>query len=260
MSNLLTELHGHVYHIILNCINKHNAFDDVFLGELQQVLDAAIANKEVRVIVFRANGKHFSAGADLAWMQRMIDFSEEENLRDAEVLARFMLSLYECKKPTIAMVHGAAIGGGVGIVAACDIAIAAESASFCFAEVKIGLIPATISPYVIKALGARVALGLFMSAESFSAQRALEINLVQHCVPDNTLLSFTNNYAERMARLAPEAVRDAKKLVRDICDFPISETLQHITAECIAKKRVTIEAQLGLRAFLEHKTPPWDDA
>ena len=168
MSDILSEVQGHVLLITLNRMSKHNAFDDTLLADLQRTLDSARDNPSVHVIILKANGRHFSAGADIAWMQRMADFSEAENLADAKGLARLMDSLYHHPKPTIAMVQGAAIGGGAGLVAACDIAIAADTAYFCFSEVKLGLIPAVISPYVIKAIGERTAVGLFMSAETFN--------------------------------------------------------------------------------------------
>lgn len=253
MSDVLSELQQHVLLITLNRVSKSNAFDDVLLADLQLILDNAQNDPQVRVIVLKANGRHFSAGADIAWMQRMVQFSEEENLDDANVLARLMFSLHQSKVPTIAMVQGCAIGGGVGLVAACDIAIAARSASFCFSEVKLGLIPAVISPYVIKAIGERAATGLFMSAETFNAKRAVELQLVQHCVPDEELLPFTLDFAQKLAQWPPRAVSAAKSLVRQVASLPINEELQHITASLIAKQRVSTEGQQGLQAFLNKK-------
>ncbi len=258
MSDILNEQQGHVLLITLNRINKHNAFDDVLLTDLQLLLDNARDNSEVRVIVLKAHGRHFSAGAELLWMQRMAHFSEEENLADAQVLARLMYTLHHHPKPTIAMVQGAAFGGGAGLVAACDIAIAAVSARFCFSEVKLGLIPAVISPYVIKAIGERAAIGLFMSAETFDAKRALELQLIQHCVPEEELLTYTLDYAQQMAQLAPGAVVASKSLVHQIAGLPINDKLQLITATLIAKKRISKEGQRGLQAFLNKETPNWD--
>lgn len=255
MSDILTELQEHVLLVTLNRINKHNAFDDVILADLQLLLDEARDNPLVHVIVLKANGRHFSAGADLAWMQRMATFSEEENLADAKVLARLMYTLDQHPKPTIAMVHGAAFGGGAGLVAACDIAIAASTAYFCFSEVKLGLIPAVISPYVIKAIGERAATGLFMSAETFDAKRALELQLVQHCVPEEELLSYTLKYAQQLAQWAPSAVSAAKLLVHKVANMPFNEELQQITAAIIAKQRVSSEGQRSLHAFLTKKPP-----
>ena len=258
MTTLLSELQGHVHLITLNRVSKHNAFDDCLLNDLQLLLDNVLADPRVRVIVLKANGLHFSAGADLAWMQRMANFSEAENLADAGVLARVMYTLNQSPKPTIAMVQGSAFGGGAGLVAACDIAIAANTARFCFSEVKLGLIPAVISPYVIKAIGEKAATWLFMSAEAFDAHRALELQLVQHCVPDDELLTYTLNYAQRIALLAPNAVRASKALVREITGQPINDELQQITAALIAKQRTSAEGQHGLQAFLNKETPTWD--
>lgn len=258
MTDLLSELHDRVFMITLNRVGKHNAFDDSLLAALQQLLDEAISNPQARVILLKANGKHFSAGADLAWMQRMAQFSEEENLQDAMVLARVMHTLYISPKPTIAMVQGAAFGGGAGLVAACDLAIASPTARFCFSEVKLGLVPAVISPYVVKALGERTAKWLFMTAETFDAEEAKKLQLVQHCVAEDELLAFTVNYAQQIARLAPEAVKACKTLVSQVAGRPINEELLQQTATLIAKKRVSAEGQRGLNAFLNKETPIWD--
>lgn len=258
MSDVLIEQQKQMLWITLNRVNQHNAFDDVLLRDLQGHLDDAESNPDVRVVILKANGKHFSAGADLQWMQRMAHYNEEENVADAMVLADVMYRLYQMSKPTIAMVHGSAMGGGVGLVAACDIAIATETARFCFSEVKLGLIPAVISPYVIQAIGERAAMGLFISAEIFDSQRALELKLIQHRVPEEALLSYTLDYAHQIAANAPLAVKDAKKLVRQVAAHPINEALQSLTARWIAQKRVSDEAQRGLHAFLNKTTPTWD--
>jgi methylglutaconyl-CoA hydratase len=254
MTDLLSDTHEHVHLITMNRIEKHNAFDEHLLANLQTALLAAIANRDVRVIVLKANGRHFSAGADLAWMQRMAHFSTEENDADAQVLARVMHTLYHSPKPTIAMVQGAAIGGGAGLVAACDIAVAAMTARFCFSEVTLGLIPAVISPYVIKAIGERAATGLFMSAEPFDAQRAYELQLVQHVVPMDTLMEHALALAHNIARFPPNAVCASKALVRQVADHPIDDTLLHLTATLIANTRASTEAQQGLQAFLNKNT------
>ena len=258
MSDLLSELHDKVFILTLNRITKHNAFDDALLKSLQLTLDGAIADPQVRVIVLRANGKHFSAGADLSWMQRMANYSEEENIADAMVLARLMRTLYDCPKPTIAVVQGSAMGGGAGLVAACDIAIAATNARFCFSEVKLGIIPAVISPYVIKAIGERAAKWLFMTAEIFDAEQAKHLHLVQHCVNGDELWPFALDYAEKITKFAPEAVVDCKALVAKVSGETIDDQLCQETASLIAKKRVSREGQLGLHAFLNKETPNWN--
>ncbi|KTD26140.1 enoyl-CoA hydratase [Legionella lansingensis] len=258
MGDLLSELHERTFIITLNRINKHNAFDDNLLLSLQSTLDEGINNPQVRIIVLKANGRHFSAGADLSWMQRMAHFSEEENLRDAMVLARLMATLNSSPKPTIAVVHGAAFGGGAGLAAACDIAIAATTARFCFSEVKLGLIPAVISPYVVKAIGERATKWLFMTAETFDAESAKQLGLVQHVVAEEQLLDFSLNYAAQITKLAPQAVGDSKRLVEEISGKAITEEILQYTATLIAKKRVSAEGQQGLHAFLNKETPNWN--
>lgn len=258
MTALLCDTQNQVHTITLNRVDKHNAFDDDLLNELQAALDQAIIHPEIRVIVLAGNGKHFSAGADASWMQRMATLNETENVADAMILARLMHTLHHCPKPTVAAVHGAAYGGGAGLIAACDIAIAGTSAQFCFSEVKLGLIPAVISPYVIKAIGERAASWLFMSAEIFDAKRAYELGLVQYHVPDDELISTALNHARRLAQLAPNAVPASKALVRKVSGQPITEELQQLTASLIAQKRVSAEGQQGLKAFLEKRKPVWD--
>ncbi|OGV49763.1 MAG: gamma-carboxygeranoyl-CoA hydratase [Legionellales bacterium RIFCSPHIGHO2_12_FULL_42_9] len=253
MTDLLSEQQEHTFIITLNRVDKQNAFDDQLLHALQNELDHAIANQSVRVIVLKANGNHFSAGADLNWMQRMVNYTEAENIADALRLANVMYTLHSSPKPTIAMVHGAAFGGGAGLVAACDIAIAAINARFCFSEVKLGLIPAVISPYVVKAIGERAAKWLFMSAEPFDATQAKTLGLVHHCVDEAGLLSFTLHYAQQLYACMPEAVAGAKQLVDTVCGKPIQEALLFETAKLIAAKRVSVEGQAGLRAFLTKK-------
>jgi methylglutaconyl-CoA hydratase len=256
--DVLAEQHDHVQRITLNRPTKHNAFDSDLLLNLQAMIQNAEHDPNIRVIVLGAEGHDFSAGADVAWMQRMANFTEAENLADAKILAEVLATLHKCSKPTIAMVQGAAFGGGAGLVAACDIAIASENARFCFSEVKLGLIPAVISPYVIQAIGQRTATWLFMSAEMISAQKALELSLVQHCVPHDDLLSHTLRCAHTIANHAPMAVRAAKALVRDVVRKTIDSTLLDFTANLIAKKRVSEEGQRGLNAFLNKQTPNWE--
>ncbi|MGL5743078.1 MAG: enoyl-CoA hydratase-related protein [Legionella sp.] len=257
MSDLLYEIHDRLCLLTLNRVNKHNAFDNHLLAEMQNCINTALHDTAVRVIVLKANGKHFSAGADLAWMQDMARFNEEENLKDALILGKLMYTLNKSQKPTLAMVHGSAFGGGAGLAAACDITIAAQSARFCFSEVKLGLLPAVISPYVVQAIGERNAKALFMSAEVFDAAKAFALNLIQHCVPEDNLLEFTLNYATQISSNAPEAVKASKKLAHYVADKIIDEELVHYTASLIAQKRVSAEGQHGLNAFLKKETPNW---
>ncbi|MDF1645858.1 MAG: enoyl-CoA hydratase-related protein [Legionellaceae bacterium] len=258
MQDLLTELDGHVLILTLNRTHKHNAFDDTLLAKIQNQLDLAAQNPAVRVIMLRANGRHFSAGADLGWMQRMAGFSEAENIADAKRLAHLLHSLHTSKKPTLAVVQGAALGGGAGLIAACDIAIAADTTQICFSEVQLGLIPAVISPYVIRAIGARAANWLFMSAEKIDAKTAFNYGLIHHLVPEEELPSHAHQYARQLATLAPEAVQESKQLVASVANHPIDETLQNLTANLIAKKRASAEGKKGMHAFLNKKTPVWD--
>jgi methylglutaconyl-CoA hydratase len=183
-------------------------------------------------------------------MQQMVHYSEAENTADALILANLLHTLHTCPKPTIAMVQGSAYGGGAGLVAACDIAIAANNARFCFSEVKLGLIPAVISPYVIKAIGERAAKWLFMSAEMIDAQQAQSLGLVHHCVNESELLTFTEAYANQLTQNAPEAVAAVKYLVDRVAGQAINEALILETSQLIAARRVSAEGQSRLLAFL----------
>ena len=253
MSDLLTEQQDNIQIITFNRPQKHNAFDDHLLTALQTVLDDATQNPNIHVIVLKANGKHFSAGADLQWMQRTATLTEEENKADAQILARLLFTWHHSPKPTIAMVQGAAMGGGAGLVAAADIAIAADSARFCFSEVRLGLIPAVISPYVIKAIGERATMALFMSADTLTAEQAKTLQLVQYTVKEDELLNHTLNYAQKIAAWPANTVRAIKTLVRDVAHQPIDDTLQQKTAALIAKQRISEEGQRGMQNFLNKR-------
>ena len=250
MSKLLTEQQESLFILTLNNIEKRNAFDDELLTQLQQALTVAEQTPSIQAIVLKANGKHFSAGADLTWMKRMVDASEADNYTDALHFAHVLQQLYQSSKPTIALVQGAAYGGGIGLIAACDIAIATQSAQFCFSEVTLGLIPAVISPYVIQAIGPRVATALFLSAERFDSERALAIQLIHHCVPDEDLLSFGLHYALSIATHPPKALQQAKALVRAMSHRAIDKDVVTDTAKLIAKIRVSAEAQAAIQLFL----------
>lgn len=254
---LLCETQDSVCTLILNRIEKHNAFDAHLIQELQIQLEKAIKNPTIRLILLKSNGVHFSAGADLNWMQQMAEFSEEENRQDALKLANLLLTLHQSPKPTIVQVQGAAFGGGAGLIAACDIGIASVNARFCFSEVSLGLIPAVISPYVINAIGKKAANWLFISAEIIDATQAKHLGLIQHCVEENTLDEFISNYIKKMIRLAPQAISESKMLVNKVGHSPIGEEMSEYTSACLAKKRVSPEGQLGLRAFLNKEKPKW---
>ncbi len=258
MNDLLVETSESTFFITFNRLDKNNAFDDHLLKALLEHIRQANQDPSIRTIVLQANGQHFSAGADLEWMKRMAQFSEQENKQDALVLAEVMNALYTSTKPTLAIVQGGAYGGGAGIACACDIAIARDDAVFCFSEVKLGLIPAVISPYVVNAIGARQANWLFSTAEVIDAERAFQLGLVQYVKAHNELDTFLKKLTQRVARLAPQAVNDSKKLVQSIHALPITDSLIEKTAELIAKKRVSKEGQLGIQAFLNKQTPVWE--
>ena len=258
MSDLLYDIQDRIGLLTINKEHKRNAFDNHLLAEMNQSIEQATKDPKVRVIILKASGAHFSAGADLGWMKSMAEFDEEDNVKDALVLGRLMYNLYHCPKPIIAMVQGSAFGGGAGLAAACSIAIASTSARFCFSEVKLGLIPAVISPYVVKAIGERNAQVLFMSGEVFDANRALSLQLVQHCVADAELFEFTLQYAQQISKNAPEAVKQSLQLARYVTNKPIDEELIHYTASLIAQKRISAEGQHGLNAFLNKEPPNWN--
>lgn len=236
---------------------KHNAFDDVLIAELSDMFVRVGADDAVRVVVLAGEGKSFSAGADLGWMQRMADYSDAENLDDARALAEMMRVLNEMPKPTIARVQGAAFGGGVGLVAACDIAIASEAANFCLSEVRLGLIPSVVSPYVVEAIGARAARRYFQTAERFSADEACVLGLVHEVVPAEGL---DERVAEMIAALSangPAAMAAAKDLIRRVGSGPVDAAMIEDTAQRIADIRATDEGREGLSAFLEKREAAW---
>lgn len=253
MTNVLSEIDEKVFFITLNRTEKYNAFDEALLKELEELIIMANANPHINVIVLKANGKHFSAGADLKWMAKVAEYSEEENIKDAQILASLMFNLYSSSKPTLAMIHGNTFGGGLGLIGACDIAIASQDAKFAFSEVKLGLIPAVISPYIINAIGQRESLSLFLSAETFSATKAYEIGLVHYLQNEKDLFNFTRNFAQKIANFPPGAIKACKKLVRDVASQEIDKNLINYTATLIAKQRSSIEAKIGIENFLAKK-------
>lgn len=242
------------------CLNRpklHNAFDDQLIAEMTATLGRLGEDPQVRLVLLSATGKSFSAGADLNWMRRMADYSREENLADAQALAELMRRLNELPQPTIALVQGPAIGGGVGLVAACDIVIASEQARFCLSEVKLGLIPAVISPYVIAAIGARQARRYFLSAELFDAAEALRIGLAHRLCPAAELTEHGDRLCRQLLQNGPLALSAAKQLIAEVAERPIDEALIHMTAERIASIRATEEGREGLNAFLDKRKPSW---
>ena len=244
--------------VVLNRPDKRNAFDDVIIQQLISTLTEVNADNSVKIVILRSEGKHFSAGADLGWMRRMADNGHKENLDDARQLARLMEVLNGLRKPVIGLVQGAAYGGAVGLAACCDIVLATEKASFCLSEVKLGLIPAVISPYVVRAIGERQARRYFLSAEVFSATQAQEYGLV-HIVCDDVeaMNARCNEMLQQLAINGPEAMKAAKDLVFAVSHKPISADVIDDTAQRIADIRVGAEGQEGLGAFLNKRKANW---
>ena len=254
---LQTQVTEGVATLRLNRPDMHNAFDDALIAALTAELVRLENSSAVRVIVLAANGTSFCAGADLGWMRRMAQYSEQENIRDAMALAALMRTLAQASKPTIARVQGAAFGGGVGLVACCDIAIAGTEASFSLSEVRLGLIPAVISPYVIAAIGERQARRYFLTAERFDSMEARRIGLVHHVAEGGALDSAVANMADHLLKGGPRALAAAKKLITQVSLRPVDEALVADTARRIASIRVGAEGQEGLAAFLEKRKPDW---
>ena len=246
-----------ILEVKLNRPEIHNAFDDQMIAELNQTWESLKHDERIRVIILSAHGKSFSAGADLNWMRRMADYSFEENYQDSMALANCMQGLKQLPIPVIARVQGAAYGGGVGLVSCADIVVATRRANFCLSEVKLGLVPAVISPYVIEAIGKRAAERFFVTAERFRADKALQLGLVSELVAEDDLDSTVMNLAETIALNGPNAVRRAKKLIDDVANKPINQQLMHHTASTIAEIRASNEGQEGVTAFLTKRTPDW---
>ena len=243
--------------ITLNRPDIHNAFDDVLIADLTGKIETLDADPLVRVIILTGAGKSFSAGADLNWMKRMAGYSHRENLADSRALAKLMKVLNFASKPTIALVNGAAFGGGVGLAACCDIVIASDRASFCLSEVKLGLIPAVISPYVVEAIGVNQARRYFLSAERFNAETAKQIGLVHEIVAGDELAARGNEMANILLTNGPAAMHAAKDLIYAVANKPISDAVIDDTAHRIADQRASDEGREGVGAFLEKRPANW---
>lgn len=249
---------GGIAVLTLNRPDKHNAFNAIVIEELTDALETLEEQTTIRMVILRGNGPSFSAGADLEWMKAAASYSRHENEEDAYRLAEMLRKLANLPQMTVALVQGAAMGGGAGLVAACDIAVALKDTKFRFSEVRLGLTPATISPFVISAIGPRWAKALFVSAESFDAAFAERIGLVQYVVEDEAgLLQMEEYLADLATRAAPTAIADSKKLVQDFSGVEINQALSHETAKRIAARRVSDEGREGLSAFLEKRKPGW---
>jgi methylglutaconyl-CoA hydratase len=255
---LLNKRADGVTEVVLNRPDKRNAFDDVIIQQLINALEKVNADDKTHIVILRSEGKHFSAGADLGWMRRMADNTRQENLDDSRELARLMDTLNHLGKPVIGLVQGAAFGGAVGLAACCDIVLATEKASFCLSEVKLGLIPAVISPYVVRAIGERQARRYFITAEIFTAQQAEHFGLVHEVCEDvDAMERRCDELLLQLALNGPEAMQAAKDLVFAVSQKAIDKDVIDDTAQRIADIRVGAEGQEGLSAFLDKRKANW---
>lgn len=244
--------------VTLNNPDKHNAFDNTIISHLTAAFSAVDSNPDVRVMVLASSGRNFSAGGDLNWMKRMAAYTHEENLEDSRALADMLRVLNFMSTPTIARVQGVAFGGAVGLVSCCDMAVASATATFSLSEVKIGLMPATISPYVVAAIGARAARRYFTTAERFSAQQAQAMGLVSELVADDSELdAAVEVLVSAVLGNSPAAVAASKQLIFDVANQPVEAGLVEMTCQRIADIRASAQGQEGLTAFLEKRKPSW---
>jgi methylglutaconyl-CoA hydratase len=256
--NILTEIDAGVGIVTLNRPERHNAFDDTMIAELADAMERMANDPAVRLVVISSTGKSFCAGADLNWMQRAAGYSLEENQRDAGELAEMLLAVSECPKPVIARVQGPAYGGGVGLVAACDMAVATFDARFALTEVRLGLIPAVISPHVIAAIGERYARRYMLTAEVFSAAEAYRIGLIHEMVADDASLDeAVGEWVGALLKNGPQALAECKALIRSVANRPLGPKVVDYTVERIASLRVSPEGREGLGAFLQKRKPDW---
>lgn len=243
----------------LDRADKNNAFNATMIRELIDALDRVKDHPELRFLILRGRGKHFSAGADLAWMREAAELDYDANLRDAHELGELMYNLYHLPLPTLAVVQGAAFGGAVGLAACCDIAIGAEDALFSLSEVRIGLAPAVISPFVVKAIGERAARRYALSAERFSGPRARELGLLAETYPAAELDAALERWIAELQLNSPQAMKATKDLLGEVGSAELSPALRRHTESAIARLRVSQEGQEGLRAFLEKRSPAWQE-
>lgn len=256
-ATLEIERNGGIGTIWMNRPDVHNAFDEQLIAELGRACRELEDDATVRVVVLGGRGKNFSAGADLNWMQRAAAASVETNEQDARRFAAMLRGLAELAKPTIARVQGAALGGGTGLAAACDICVASDDAAFATSEAKFGIIPAVISPYVLRAIGPRQAYRYFQSAERIDAPRALDLGLAHEVVPRDALDAKVAEIAAALLACGPSAQAAAKDLIRAVVQRPIDDLIVGETARRIAGQRATGEAREGFAAFLEKRPPAW---
>jgi methylglutaconyl-CoA hydratase len=255
-TNLKLEKDGPALRIVLHRPDVRNAFDDVLIEELTRAFHAAAVEPGVRAVVLSGEGPSFCAGADVSWMRKAGAYTKAENEADAERMAQMLRAIDACPRPVVALAHGAAIGGGVGLVAAADIAIAAEGTVFSLAEVKLGILPSVISPYVLRAIGPRYARDLFLTGDRFDAREALRIGLIHQVAPPEELRAAGERKVESLLSSAPEAVAVAKGLIEQVAGRSPAEAMA-LTVRTIAERRASEEAKEGLTAFLEKRRPAW---
>jgi methylglutaconyl-CoA hydratase len=249
-------IHDRTAWITLNRPEIHNAFNEVMIGELLELYKALDRNDDIRVVVLTGEGKSFCAGADLKWMKGVIEYSYEQNLNESLQLAELFYTMYSLSKPTIAMVNGAAIGGGAGMVAVNDIVIAGDKSLFSLSEVKIGLVPACISPYVIRKIGENRSRELFLTGERIDAERALAIGLANAACAQEDLKATAQTYIDRLISSGPNALRICKEMLEKVPQLSLEENKRY-TAETIAGLRISDEGQEGMKAFFEKRKPGW---
>ncbi|VVD73149.1 enoyl-CoA hydratase/isomerase family protein [Pandoraea anhela] len=260
LATLKLSVDAHVATVTLNRPDVRNAFNETVIEELTGTFRALATNDDVRAIVLAAEGVAFCAGADLNWMKKMAGYSDAENRADAMMLAVMLNTIYHCPKPVIARVQGDTYAGGVGLTAVADVVVAVDGAHFCLSEAKLGLIPATIGPYVIRALGEQASRRYFVTAERFTAATAQRLGLVHEVVAAEALDSTVNALAKALVDNSPNAVRECKRLVHDFAGRAIDEAAIADTADRIAKIRASAEGREGVRSFLEKRSPAWRDA
>jgi methylglutaconyl-CoA hydratase len=255
-SHLTVRRDGPIEYVALNRPDVRNAFNEALIAELTSWASTVCEDPAVRVVVLSGAGKSFCAGADITWMAKTVEFSEDENMRDAAAASRMFGVLNTLPVPLIGRVHGAALGGGVGLVAVCDIVVAADSTTFGFTEVKLGILPAVISPFVLAKIGRSAARELFLTGARFTSRRAQELGLVHAVVSEADLDATVQHYLDECLTGGREAIAAAKALIAQVWDQPF-EAAVPITAAALAERRVSAEGQEGLRAFLEKRKPAW---
>lgn len=256
-ANLKIERAGHVARVTLNRPELRNAFNEAVIAELTAAFASLGQDPSLRAVVLAAEGKAFCAGADLNWMQAFARYSWEENHADAGRLAEMLWTLYRCPVPVIARVQGDVYAGGVGLVSACDIVVAADTAGFCLSEARLGLLPATIAPYVVRALGEQAARRYFVTAERFSAQQAHRLGLVHELVAPEALDAKVDELLTAIVANGPAATRACKRLVQDVAHAEITPALRDDTARRIADIRASAEGREGVQSFLNKRRPAW---